>query len=364
MKISLICAYPVKSNPGMNSVDLAFESLRPFLNNCQIDRLCSWKPVKISELGSIEYKEFHSISQLEDSDKIIFWGDFLHWLNYGRIDWVNKWKKINPNLSYDTVIDSWYKLFLLEDRPDLQKKTIVFGNTLYGLNATQLSDERYSIALKNLYTNTKLCMTRDIISSNLLYQITNNEKIHFGCDCALLLDSEAFIDLYRPFNIVNSNYLVYSFGRSGNADLLTKFAIEISNELGLIPVHLEWLKKKTGFKEMAQYINLIRGSFALITDIYHCTVTGYREHVPTICIGNGTSIPRTTLSDNKKEIFHYQHFINDRYRYLENIQKDFEYEKKQSMDIIKNKDAQNFINQQLESHVKNTTQILINEINS
>ena len=133
--------------------------------------------------------------------------------------------------------------------------------------------------------------------------------------------------------------------------------------MGLVPIQLDWLKKKGSFNDMAVCISLIKRASVVITDIYHCTVTSYRENIPTICVGNGSSVPHNTLSDNKKEIFHYQHFINDRYRYVENIQKNFEAEKKQSIEKISNKNAQHIINEHLCSHIKKTKDILINGIN-
>jgi hypothetical protein len=296
MNIAVICAYPAGTNTGMISVDLAFESLD--LKNVNFTRFCAWRGKKKSDSLDIGYEEYHSVSQIEGYDKIIFWGDFLHWIEYAKKDWQLKSIDRNNSLTFEMAIDLWYKMFLLEGRPDLQKKTLIFGNTLYGLDSHQLSNERYLSAIKSLYTSCLYSMPRDIFSANFIKQITKSNNSEFGCDCALLLDSNKFI---KDLN-TEKDYFLYSLGRSGNLETLTRFVKDLGIKLNKTPVELKWLTKGTGVYHLIENLKKIKSADFVVTDIYHCAVNSNRESIKTICIGNGLSNIVDTLSDKKKEI--------------------------------------------------------------
>ena len=152
MKIALICAHPAGTNSGMISVDASFNTVRKQLaSSVEVTRFCSWRSVSKGE--TLTYEHYYSQDQLKDYDLIIFWGDFLQWIGYCNTDWLVKSKSMNMPLSESEMIDLWYSLFLLEGNIELQKKTILFGGTLYGLNSKQLSNNRYCTALTSLANN-------------------------------------------------------------------------------------------------------------------------------------------------------------------------------------------------------------------
>lgn len=357
MNIALVCACPAGTNTGMISVDLAFESLN--LKNVSVTRFCSWKNISKKTSIDLEYTELTNISQLENFDKIIFWGDFLHWIEYFKKDWFNKTIKQNPAITFNDASDVWYSLYLLENRIDLQRKTIIFGSTLYGLNSNSFVDSRYLSALKSLYSNCQISMHRDIFSTNFIKQLTagigNSE---FGCDCSLLLDSSSYVDTV----ISNQDYFLYSFGRSGQTELLTKFVFDLGKAIGKKPVELKWLSKGTGVNYLIDSIKKIKGSSFIITDIYHFALNSNRENIRTICIGNGNSKIVDTLSDKKKEIFYSQHFQNQNYIYVESIKTLYKETTKETITLLSNTDSFDCSFNFLHSHIQHTKRKLINEI--
>lgn len=355
VNIVLICATPAGSNNGMISVDLAFNSIKNHLpDNVNVTRLCAWKSIK--KHNDLEYKELIDITQLENADKIIFWGDFLHWIEYAKKDWTKCFLNKYPHMSEIEIINKWYELYLLENRIDLQKKVIVFGSTLYGLNSFQLLDKRYKSALTSLYSNALHISFRDILSSNYLGQLINDRKHSlFGCDCALLLE-------HNIHKSESSNYFLYSFGRSGSNDVLEKLALDIGNKIGLTPVNLEWLKKGASPDTLFKNLEIIKNSKFVLTDIYHCAVNSYREEIKVICIGNGASTIVNTLSDKKKEIFHLQHLFSNNYFYLENIKENYNKELDKMITLIKNEEYFNHSFSLLLEHVREVKKNLINLI--
>jgi hypothetical protein len=355
MKIALICAQPAGTNTGMISVDLAFNSLK--LENVSVTRFCSWKSISKKEPLGLEYTELNTIDQLETFDKIIYWGDFLHWLEYFQKDWFNKTVNQNSTVTFNEAADTWYQLYLLENRPDLQKKTIIFGNTFYGLNSKALSDSRYLSAIKSLYTNCQISMNRDILSTNFVKQLTNGNT-EFGCDCSLLLDSlEYGID-----STIDQDYFLYSFGRSGENELLINFVNDLGKKIKKTPIELKWLTKGTGVGNLIECLKKIKKSSFVITDIYHCAVNSNRENIKTICVGNGSSRVTDTLSDKKKEIFYRQHFQDRNYFYTEAIKKNYEEELDRIVEILDDTNSFDIGFDFLNNHIKKIKEKITDEI--
>ena len=319
IRIALICAYPIGTNTGMLSVDLAFESI--VLNNASVTRFCFWRGKQKQDKLDLDYIELKEVRQLEHFDKIIFWGDFLHWIKYFNIDWKSKTLDRNPTMTESDAEDLWYKIFLLEDRVDLQKRSIVFGSTLYGLDSNQLSNRRYTNALKSLYSNCRLALHRDIFSTSFIKQLTNTNNINFGCDCALLLDSRLYVNAISQ---TSSDYFLYSFVRSNKNEILTKLVLDLGKRINKTPIELKWLTKGTSVNHFIDCITKIKQSSFVITDIYHFAVNANRENIKTICVGNSADDVTNTLSDKKKEIFYSQHFQRHNYICTENIVTDYD----------------------------------------
>jgi hypothetical protein len=377
MKIALVCAHPDLSNSGMLSVDLAFESLKKYFNSeIEITRFCSWKDIERPGVISMSYKKLEDISQLEQFDKIIYWGDFLHWCKYGPSFMSGKgtsWYAEQHNISIDNakkhLTDKWYSMYLLENRTDLQKKSIVFGGTVYGLSSDQIRDHRYKTALSSLYQNSRLVLMRDVLSAFYVSQLFDDRRFSYGCDCALFLDK--IEDLLDEIN--TEPYLVYSFGRCNYTQELETFACSLAEKAGIKTVKLQWLHPKTNVTEFAKNLQIIRNAKYVVTDIYHLAINSWRENTPTLTIGNGNAYHgQGTLGDKKKEVFNSQILAMNYYHYTDNILSlviNGSDESKNSylnscLTQLKNKESLEIITNTIKSQVNYARDTLVKEINS
>lgn len=317
MKIAVICAFPSNLNPGMLSVDLALDH---FLQSCglaaEVVRYTAEDALSLPLAGgAVHYRHLRDAGELEAYDRIVYWGDFLHWIGYARHDYTVRQRQRHPGLDPAQVLDQWYRLLLLEQAPHLHDRVIVFGSTLYGLGAAQLADERYRQALQALYARARLVQLRDVHSAAFVEQLAPQRQSAFGCDCALLLDAQRLPPAPPP---PAQPYALHAFGRSDGNLAQAAFARELSiaSRCGTRP--LTWFDH-SGFEGLFRKIALIRGARYVVTDIYHLSVTALREGVPVLCIGRGASTVRNSLSDKKKELFFGQAFAADNYLHFERL---------------------------------------------
>ena len=353
-KVAIICAHPAGTNNGMISVDLAINVLETRFSDVEFIKYTSWKSK--SKGSHLTYLHYYSPNQLDKFDYIIFWGDFLHWIGYANNDWLNKTKRMDTGLSDNEIIDLWYSLYLLENREDLQKKTILFGGTIYGLNATQLTNNRYKDSLTKLVKNSKLVKTRDILSANFVSQLDPKKYNVFGCDCSLLFDGFYFS---QNKDTEPKSYFLYSFSRSGKKVELENFVKLIEKNTNLSAVHIPWIEKGAGPSTLEKNIKLIQNSKFVFTDIYHLCLNSWREDVIAICVGNGNSIVTDTLSDKKKEIFYQQIFASNYYLFVEDIISDSNTSVKKVIERISDKKSKDLIVKHLTQHVSKTLNDLI-----
>jgi hypothetical protein len=317
MNIAFICAFPASSNPGMVSVDLAVESVKSRLDcNVTVDRFCAWRGFDKQGAIPLNYKCYNSVDQLQSYDLVVFWGDFLHWRGYAYKDFLTRGRGKIPDFDDQDLIDHWYQLYLFENQPDLQQRTIVVGGTFYAMSTEDVLDQRYMSALTNLYKNAKLTLMRDLASANFVSQLTNNNQSNFACDCAALLEVDHLI---KHDSTIDSSCVSYALGRSGHTTKLKRLIDSVADGLDSTAVDLNWLEKGVGVDRTLEKISQIKQSKAVITDIYHCAITAWREGVPVICIGQGANRVTSTLSDKKKELLHMQIFSMQNYIYVEEI---------------------------------------------
>lgn len=322
-KIAVVCAYPAGENPGMLSVDLAFGSLRRALpESVQVNYFCVEREFELRASDVVlHYQHLTHRDQLLAHDRIVYWGDFLHWIAYFEQDVLMRTRLRNPQADLEALRNAWYDLFFLEGAsPAELSKVVVFGSTLYGLDAAQLSVPRYQKALSQLYQNATTVLMRDQVSANFVSQFAREDSNAFGCDCALLLDPKSLQPDERV-KLPTVDYLVCSFGRSGANRALLGLAAEIAQRRGLKIINIDWLGNPRGLQALADKLAIIRGARLVVTDIYHMSVTGWREGVPVLGVGQGASQARGTLSDKKKEIFFRQIFASDYYVFLEEVLK-------------------------------------------
>jgi hypothetical protein len=326
--IALVCALPVLSNSGMLTVDLAFETVRAQLPDCNIVRFCASQYINRDGVMPIVYNPLTNVEQLEPFDLIIYWGDFMQWIKYGAtyvgdqgLQELVAQQGISLAEAKSQVLDNWYSTYLLEGRKDLQKKAIVYGSTLCGIDSAQLANARYKSALTKLYKNAKLVLVRDMVTSHVVSQLIKSNHYFYGGDCALLLDP---VTIESNLELTENNYFVYSFGRSNLGTELEDLCMEISKKSGIKAVKVPWLDPRLSVDSLMQSLSVIRNAKFAVTDIYHFSVNSWREKVPTLTFGRAASYANQgTLPDKKKEIFNTQIFAMNYYQYLEDFEKKF-----------------------------------------
>ncbi|MDN2578990.1 polysaccharide pyruvyl transferase family protein [Aquibium sp. ELW1220] len=272
---------------------------------CEIDFFCLEKSFTL-DLGYVEidYNLLDGADQLATFDRILFWGDFLHWKNYVLRDVAPRMVRSGAADCSAAVVDAWYQRLMLEGREDLQRKSIVFGSTIYALTATDLADGRYVAALSSLYANARLVRLRDVMSAGFAAQLVGDGRDYLGCDCAFFLKRREITVGDRP---APSGEVVVAFGRSGSTMLYRGFTERIAEMAGRRTLDLGWLDR-TAPLEIDHRIDVVRNAAFVVTDIYHVAVTAMREGTPLLCFARGTAATDSTLSDKKKEILMSQHF--------------------------------------------------------
>lgn len=306
MRIAVVSAFPFLSNPGMITVDRAVvDVLQDAGIECDIDFFCLEKAFTL-DLGylAIDYNHLDRADRLDGYDRILFWGDFLHWKNYVLRDVVPRMTRSGAANSPSAVVDAWYQRIMLEGRADLQRKSIIFGSTVYALTATDLADDRYAAALSALYANARLVRLRDVMSAGFAAQFVGDGRDYLGCDCAFFLkrrDGSAANDGAR------SGHIAFAFGRSGSTVLYKGFTDLLAGMAERRTLDLGWLGQ-TRPLEIDHKLLDIRNAAFVVTDIYHVAVTAMREGIPLLCFARGTAATDTTLADKKKEILMSQHF--------------------------------------------------------
>ncbi|RST87423.1 hypothetical protein EJC49_05455 [Aquibium carbonis] len=306
MRIAVVSAFPFLANPGMITVDRALvDVLQDAGVACDIDFFCLEKAFTL-DLGyiSIDYNRLDRADRLDGYDRILFWGDFLHWKNYILCDVVPRMTRSGAASAPSAVLDAWYERIMLEGRVDLQRKSIIFGSTVYALTGTDLVDARYTAALSALYANARLVRLRDVLSAGFAAQLVGDGRDYLGCDCAFFLKTREAAGEQRH---EQSGRVVHAFGRSGSTMLYKGFTELLAGMAGRSTHDLGWLDR-TQPLEIDQKILDIRSAAFVVTDIYHVAVTALREGVPLLCLARGTAATETTLADKKKEILMSQHF--------------------------------------------------------
>jgi len=313
MKIASISAFPDSLNPGMLSCDLALSKILEKIPAIKMHTRFNIEE-KISlpiQNKTFDYEYLEDPEQLENFDCIIYWGDFLQLIDYAKQDYLSREKQRNKYINSDNSLDKWYKCILLENSPNLQKRSLIFGSTIYNINSNKMQDRKYEKALQTILSNSPLVLFRDIFSANIYSQLTNKTTNSFGCDCSFFLEPKK----------VNSkkNYLLYSFSRTAGIEISENFTKTLSNKLNIECIQFNWFSKD-GFSGLEEKIDHIRNAKYLITDIYHLALTGLREGIPTLCIGRAAPYNKGTTYDKKKEFFFRQFQAQQYYIFLEYLE--------------------------------------------
>ena len=325
MAIACISAFPAMINPGMVSCDLALDSVLARLGiDEKVDR---YNLEQTRRVGTVNSRYLKDLDRLAAYRAILFWGDFQHFLNYAQIDLARR-ERVRRTGEFDRneFLHNWSGRAFLAGRKDLQRKTIVFGETIYGASGHDLSIRPYSKRLHEFLTNVADVQFRDPLSVALAQQVASGGRIGFGCDCAFLLDADSALPMEEAEKSVSERlpsgkFAVAAFGRSGEEERLAGFATKLAAKMNVELVMMDWLapKRSRALSVIAENIATVRRARFVVTDTYHLIVTSLRENRPAIGLGWGASRGRTTLDDKKKELLLRSYFGRHLYTFVEDV---------------------------------------------
>jgi hypothetical protein len=312
-------------NPGMISCDLALDSVLARLGiEEKVDR---FNVEQTRRVGSVNSRYLKDLDRLDDYRAIVFWGDFQHFLNYAVFD-LSRRERTRYGLKFDRgkFLTNWASRAFLTGRRDLQARTIVFGETIYGLSGMDLSVIPYQRPLRQFLTNVADVQLRDPLSVTMAQQIAPGGRIGFGCDCAFLLEADKVLPMTKARSAVakrlpKKKFAVAAFGRSDEDERLTEFARKLAERAGVDLVAINWLapNRYRALSTIAENIAIVRQAQFVVTDIYHLIVTSLRENRPVLGMGWGASHGRTTLDDKKKELLLRSYFGRHLYTFVEEV---------------------------------------------
>jgi len=326
-KVALICAR-TSQNLGMVSVDLAGEDLlKNTLKEYRLDRFCieESRVIEQKKMGTLNYTYlFDPQKQLSEYDLIIFWGDFLH--AYKHIEEIALRISNNSEKSIQEAKHHVYKTFLFEDLPEkLLKKTATIGGTIYINSIKNNYNTRYKNAISRLYTNCVLIAHREPYSSimSALFAKTNKNIIN-GIDNAFFLNTDNLL-----FAGKTDGFTVgYAMGRAVNMNNKTSWVRFVTKRFikklakrfdSKKIIDIDWLIRGKSSNLLSDKIEKIRDCDIVVTDIYHCAITCWREKTPVVCLGFGLQVADSSVHDKKKEILYNIIQAQNYYVYIEHL---------------------------------------------
>ena len=334
-RISIICATAARPNPGMASVDLAFQALnrRYALGDACYYQLYTAEEVYKNKSAGKKIYAKHGVPPLEyrcmrgkldeiyDSDAIIFWGDFLHSARFLR-DTGYRLERIGISNDAESGTAIAHRHFLLHDAPDeVLHKCFVYGGNLLFNTQGDYADDQYFKPLQRLFSNAGGVWMRDVFSGLRVSKILDDwNSSHTATDCSCILTEEDLKDLSRSQNIpcdTPTGRAGLFVGRSSyDTRCLHRFADEVGRTRGLkvewmpwrldAPSHLGGIpfRRSAGVTfcpystpmDLGDIFDLIQSYDLIITDTYHLCVNAWRMGTPAICVADCTPADRWDIS--------------------------------------------------------------------
>lgn len=342
--ISVICA-PPHPNPGMYSVDLAFDR---WLARSGLDavaqRYCIGPPHVASGLDHhrLEYASLEeSFDEVLSSDLLLYWGDYHHALSYWRTALRMGARRANAAIDEREDIAHLARHLLLAGQPTaVLDKTVSFGTTLIGddLRASTTTDSAYREALPAFLRGARHLWFRDPVSAAMATRWRGDwGRSHLGVDCAQLLSGDDYRAIAGSPAPAPQAYAGVHFGRiAAPMDQVDRFARALTRAGDVEAVWIPWLgppdeahhrRGRSAWSQRAapgpasyeQLIALVAGARFVITDTYHLCVIAWALGVPAVCVGVGAQRAVRPISDKKKELFHLTLGLSPLYLFQEEL---------------------------------------------
>jgi hypothetical protein len=368
-KISVICAPAPKPNPGMASVDFAFYALSrrygfaeqvTYYQLYPHDELHSRartdleREIRTRQSLPFEYRNFrHGLEDIFASDRIVFWGDFLHAADYHEAA-ARRLVKIGLAGSFEEALGRVRNHYFLRNAPaEIWPRVLAFGGNLLFNRLGHYADGSYASQVQQFFQKVGKVWMRDVYSAARVNELRNDyEFSYLGCDGSLLLTSEDLEQL--PYNNcydhvgAGKGHAGIFFGRNKcNPAIMARFARDLCRRLGIKGQWIPWglskgfgrMKKKVGRRfsgmEIREYPTpptlgdlqrMLGHCDVVISDTYHVCVNAWRLGVPAVCLGQAlVRQPDNINSGNafawrdKRQVFYGMHDAMEYYVYIEEL---------------------------------------------
>ncbi|APG25502.1 polysaccharide pyruvyl transferase family protein [Syntrophotalea acetylenica] len=369
-KISVICAPAPRPNPGMASVDFAFHALSR--RHGFADRVAYYQLYTADELHARADRalqaEIHArqslpfayrglrqhLQEIFHSDKIVFWGDFLHSADYHQSA-ARRLVKIGVTTNAGAALD-WVRdhYFLRHAPAEIWPKVMAFGGNLLFNRPEHYLDAGYGAEVRRFFRQAAAVRMRDVYSAAKISELRDDYSTNYlGCDCSLLLlpeDLEALpcSDWHADIASGAGRAGIF-FGRNKcRPALMARFARELCYRLGVRGQWLPWGLTK-GFGRMREKIRFwfpgmevlshtapptpgdlyrMLGRYQLvISDTYHVCVNAWRLGVPAVCIGQALVADADNINSgsrfawrDKRQVFYGMNDALEYYVYAEELE--------------------------------------------
>ena len=321
MRISVLCASQTFGcNSGMYSVDLAAWSLlNRHFPKAEADFAVLYPPRCQIPNSPFAYSMV-PLSEILESDLILYWGDFLHGRIYRDAVRAQLVQQGFCTSEEEALLRVRRFLFLAEAPPEILAKTLIYGGTLLFNSAEDRLNRAYQQDLKRLVRGVRRVWMREPFSAFQVNQLQAGESpCALGTDCALLLRSET-LDRFCPAPVPRTvPKLGIFFGRSQPDLAQTKaFLLELQREIGGELNWLDWGRAPFFLDQRAAWtaqlpelgepqekplspleaLCRLRQLDLVITDTYHICVNAWRLGIPALCLIDNRNTP---LSVNQGE---------------------------------------------------------------
>lgn len=331
-KLAIICAYPVKHNIGMLTVDLsAYAIIKRYGFNvdCVFYTYGDFEQPEFENRTYLPFKYKNILKNKDEflsSDAFLFWGDFIHANSY-RIDL--EFRKISIE-----EIEKLTNIYFLSSVSDkLLKKAVVFGGTIITNSAQDDCKKEYRDMYVRFFSNAGSVLFRDAISTAKISHIRGRENA-FGCDCAFLLEDNDLKELKNFSRKTDKKGIGLFLGRSPGKLQAILFAKYLSWKLGTTCSWISWLHSGLRVRLIAriagfdvpkippspvEVLSRLSGYEFIVTDTYHLCINAWRMGIPAVCVGKGASSLKTTLNDKKKEVLYEMYGARCFYVFTEHL---------------------------------------------
>ncbi|WP_076261504.1 hypothetical protein [Intrasporangium flavum] len=203
-RVNVVCAPPNGPNPGMASVDLAFEHVARHagLTDVRYWRLwdqSEWRAapggserlddhrVRDTDTGLTYELARGRLEEVLDADRVVFWGDFLHMAVYLEHSAHVLTDRIGLPLDADAALRLTGQHLLLTDAgPDVLGRVVTYGSTL-AFNMPGDYRGPYGEALRRFHRGAAAVSHRDPYSSEVAQRHRGGADCCGGTDAALVL---------------------------------------------------------------------------------------------------------------------------------------------------------------------------------